>query len=101
MVAIYTADGAVVKAYTLADLFTEAEIAAFAHSISSIDWRDGAYINLDQKTLYVRINSGASMVFGLETGKFAYCETRAGKFRCRDTNADRVWRPGNESTLKK
>ena len=82
------------KAYALADLFTEAEIAALLHSESSIRWHDGpAYINQDQKTLYLMIKSGASMVFGLETGAFACCETRGDKFQCRDTNADRVWRP--------
>lgn len=101
-VAIYAADGAMVKAYALADLFTEAEIAVFLRSSSSIHWHDGpVYINQDQKTLYLMIKSGTDMVFGLETGKFAYCETRDSKYQCRDTNADRVWRPYGDSVPKK
>ena len=92
-VAIYASDGSVAKAYVLADLFTAEEIEAFSHSVSSINWHDGPiYINQDQKTLYLMIKSGTDMVFGLETGTFAYCETRDGKYQCRNTNADRVWR---------
>lgn len=92
-VAIYAANGSLVKAYALADLFTAAEIDAFSHSMSSIDWHVGAtYINHDRKTLYITIKSGAGMVFEFETGTFTYCETRDRKYQCRDTNADRKWR---------
>lgn len=101
-VAIYAADGSLVKAYALADLFTAAEIEAFPHSVSSINWHDGpAYINQDQKTLYVMMKSGTDIVFGLETAKFAYCETRNGQYQCRDTNTDRRWRPYGENVPKR
>ena len=100
-VAIYAADGSAVKAYALADLFTAAEIDALSHSVSSIHWHDGpAYINQDQKTLYLMIKAGTDMVFGLETGRFAYCETQDSKYQCRDTNTDRVWRPYGDGVPK-
>lgn len=94
VVAIYGADGKVVKAYTLADLFSEKEIEAFPHSVSSIQWHDGpVYINEDQRTLYLMVRSGDDFVFGFESGRYAFCETRDGQYRCRDSNAERTWRP--------
>jgi hypothetical protein len=97
VVAIYAADGSAATSYKLADLFSDEEIEAFAHSMSSIHWHDGpAYINADQKTLYMMVKSGSDLVFGLESGRFAYCETRAGAYVCRDANAPRAWRPYGE-----
>jgi hypothetical protein len=102
VVALYAADRRAVKSYALADLFDAKEIEAFSHSESSIHWHDGpTYINADGETLYMMVKSGSDLVFGLESGRFAYCETRAGKYLCRDSNAGRKWRgyredlPGN------
>jgi hypothetical protein len=94
VLAVYDAAGKPVKAYTLADLFTRAEIDASPHSVSSIAWHSGpVYINQDQRTFYMMVASGRDLVLGLETGRFAYCERRAGKYLCRNSNADRRWRP--------
>jgi hypothetical protein len=94
VVVVYANDGAVVKSYALADLFSAAEIEAFSHSVSSIHWLDGpTYVNQDQKTLYLMVRSGADLIVGLESGLYAYCETREGTYKCRDSNVDRAWRP--------
>ena len=94
VLAVYDAGGKPVKAYTLSDLFTRAEIDASPHSVSSIAWHSGpVYINQDQRTFYMMVASGRDLVLGLETGRFAYCERRAGKYLCRNSNADRRWRP--------
>jgi hypothetical protein len=91
-IAIYAADGKVVKAYALADIFSAEEIQAFPHSVSSIHWHSGpAYINKDEKTFYLLIKSGDDLVIGLETGNFAYCRTRETSYLCRDGNGARKW----------
>lgn len=101
-VAVYAADGKAIASYKLADLFTEKEIEAFSHSVSSIHWHDGpAYINQDQKTFYLMVKPGADLIVGLESGRYAYCETREGKYVCRDRNEGRVWRPYGEVVLTK
>ena len=92
VVAVYDARGKVVKAYALADLFSKDEIDAFQHSVSSIHWHQGpVYINQDQRTLYLMIESGRDLVLGLTTGRFAICERRGGKDLCRNGNAGRRW----------
>ena len=59
---------------------------------SSIHWHNGpVYINQDQRTLYMMIASGHDLVLGLETGRFAYCETRGDKYLCRNGNENRRW----------
>ncbi len=94
VVAFYGADGQVVKAYTLADLFSAEEIEAFGHSVSSIQWHDGpVYINADQRTLYLMVRGGADLLFDLESGRYVFCETRDQQYVCRDSNAKRTWRP--------
>jgi hypothetical protein len=86
-IAVYAADGKVVKSYTLADIFSAEEIQAFPHSVSSIHWHSGpAYINKDEKTFYLMIKSGDDLVIGLETGRLAYCRTRGASYLCRDGN---------------
>jgi hypothetical protein len=101
-VAIYDAAGKPVKSYQLKDLFLPLEIALFTHSVSSIHWHEGpVYINQDQKTLYLMVKSGADLVFGLETGAFAYCETRDGAYGCRNSNANRRWRPYAAAAVKR
>ena len=82
------------KAYALADLFLKSEIDSYPYSVSSRQWHNGpVYINQDQRTLYMMVESGRDLVLGLESGGFAYCETRNGKYLCRNSNADRQWRP--------
>jgi hypothetical protein len=94
VVAVYDAQGQIVKAYALEDLFSAPEIAAFSHSVSSRHWHQGpVYINQDQRTLYMMIESGRDLIIGLQTGRFAFCETRDGKYLCRDSNVERRWLP--------
>jgi hypothetical protein len=91
-VAIYGANGMLVKAYGLADLFSPAEIEAFSHSVSSIHWHEGpAYINVDQATLLITLKSGDDLSIGLASGRFAVCETRKKVYRCRQANDGRAW----------
>ncbi len=100
-VAIYAADGKLVKAYALADIFDKQEIEAFAQSVSSIHWHKGpAYINKDEKTFYMMIKSGNDLVLGLETGRFAYCRTQGTTYQCRDGNGARKWGPYQEVAPK-
>jgi hypothetical protein len=92
VVAVYDPRGKLVQSYALADLFAKDEIDTYPNSISSIAWHQGpVYINRDQRTLYLMVASGRDMVIGLESGKYAFCETRAGKYLCRNSTADRRW----------
>lgn len=92
VVALYDPHGKLVKAYALADLFSKAEVLAFPHSVSSIHWHNGpTTINQDQRTLTLMIATGRDLILGLQTGRFALCETREGKYLCRNGNADRRW----------
>ena len=94
VLALYDPAGKVVKAYALDELFAKAEIDSTPHSVSSRHWHDGpVYLNKDQRTMYMMIASGRDLILDLETGGFAYCETRSGKYLCRNRNADRQWRP--------
>ena len=97
VVAIYDPAGKLVKAYELTDLFPRALAEAMPHSVSSIHWRaDGAnYVRDDQRTLYVHAANEGGFLFGLETGRFTYCENRQGKQRCRNSNADDAWHSGD------
>lgn len=98
VLALYDAEGRLVRAYRLADLFSKAEIDASPHTVSSIHWHQGpVYLNRDQRTLYMMIESGRDLVLGLETGRYAYCEARAGKTLCRTSNEDRRWLPYGEA----
>jgi hypothetical protein len=101
-VAVYAANGTVVKAYTLADIFTAQEIEAFPHSVSSIHWHKGpAYINKDERTFYLMIRSGDDLVLGLETGRFAFCRTRGPSYLCRDSNNAGKWGAHGEVVPKR
>ena len=96
VVAIYDPTGKLVKAYDLTDLFPPAAVKAMPHSVSSIHWRGQAnYIREDQRTLYVHAANEGGFLFGLETGRFTYCENHQGKQRCRNGNADDAWHSGN------
>lgn len=97
VVASYAPDGRPVAAHQLRDLFSADEIAAFSHSASSIMWRtDTTYVRSGQRTIYASIDGkGTDFIIEAETGKWQLCAWRdkSGKdYRCRDTNASRVWR---------
>lgn len=92
VVSIYDAGGKLVRDYTLLDLFELAEIEAFDRSVSSIHWRKGPlYIRADQKTLLVTVKSGVDFLFGLESGKYKYCEWQQDSHRCRGSGQPRRW----------
>ena len=97
VLAVYAGDGTLVKSYALEDLFPKAEIAAFPHSVSSRHWHKGpVYLNKDQRTLYLMVRDGQDVVLGVESGRVAYCETRAAKSVCR-TGVDARWVPYEEA----
>lgn len=94
ILAVYDADGKLVRAYELTDLFLKAEIDSHPHSISSRAWHQGpVYLNKDQRTLYMMISSGRDLILRIETGRYVYCETRESQYRCRNSNAERLWVP--------
>jgi len=100
VVAIYDSRGKVVQSYELSGLFQDEEIKAFRQSVSSIHWRNGpAYIRQDQKTLLITVKSGGDFLFGLETGRFKYCEYLEKTYRCRNTNRAREWMPNGKAPL--
>jgi len=54
VLALYRADGKLLKGYTLADLFPKKEIDSFPHSVSSIMWHTGpTYIDDAQGIFYM------------------------------------------------
>ena len=100
VVSIFDSRGKVVQFYELNDLFQDEEIKAFGRSVSSIHWRNGpAYITQDQKTLLITVKSGGDFLFGLETGRFKYCEYLEKTYRCRNTNQPREWMPNSRMQL--
>lgn len=100
VVSIYDSRGHLIRAYELGDLFQPEEIKSFSHSASSIHWREGpVYIRPDQKTLLITVKSGADFLFGLETGRYLYCEYREETYRCRNTNEPREWMPHSRIPL--
>jgi len=100
VVSIFDSRGKVVQSYELSDLFQDEEIKAFGRSVSSIHWRNGpAYIRQDQKTLLITVKSGGDFLFGLETGRFKYCEYLEKTYRCRNTNRPREWMPNSRVQL--
>ena len=98
VLALYDSGGKLVKAYELTDLFLKTEIDSYPHSVSSIAWHNGpVYLNKDQRTLYLMVASGRDLVLGLETGRYAYCETRGGQYLCRNGDDGRRWLPYAEA----
>ncbi len=93
--ALYSAVGALIQSYELADLFSKEELERFEHSVSSIMWHTGpSYLQADQGSLFVTVDDkGGSMSFNTETGAYQYCEWRGQAFLCRRSNANRTWRP--------
>ena len=100
VVSLYDSQGQVVRSYELRELFEPEELKDFPHSVSSIRWRSGpAYIRQDQKTLLVTIKSGGDFLFGLETGRYKYCEYHQNMYRCRNSNQPRAWTPNDRLEL--
>jgi hypothetical protein len=88
VIAFYDPQGKPIRAYEVADLFAPHEVAALPRRVSSsLRWRQGAtYVRPDQATLQVSVNSSAYLVFGMETGRFQYCERQEGQpaVQCRE-----------------
>lgn len=102
VVAIYEASGKLLHAYELRDLFTPEEILRFPHSVSSIHWRNGPlYVRQDQKTALITVAEGADFLFGVETGRFKYCETHEKTYRCRTASEPRQWLPNDRAPLER
>jgi hypothetical protein len=98
VVAFYSPDGKPIRAYALSDMFTQSEIDGFQHSVSSIWWRKSAgnYVRQGEESFNVTVNDiGAGFIFEV-SGAYQYCETKEGKFLCRDANQDRKWRAFRE-----
>jgi len=103
IVAFYSPEGKTIRAYGLSDLFTQSEIDGFRHSVSSIWWRKsaGSYVRQGEDTFYVTVNdTGAGFVFDVGGG-YQYCETKEGKYLCRNANRDRKWRAYSDSLFSR
>ena len=98
VVAFYSPNGLLIRAYELSELFSKEEIYSFQRSVSSILWRSGAaYVRPDQKTLDVAIDQkGRGFVFEVEGGSYQFCEWQGKDFRCRSSNEHRRWLPYRE-----
>jgi hypothetical protein len=94
----YAPTGKRLASLALKDLFTEAEIASFVHSTSSIQWRgEVVYVRPGQKSVHVGLNGkGTDLIVAPETGSWQQCEWRNQRYLCRDTNLDRTWHPFRE-----
>lgn len=100
VVSIYDSHGIPIRSYELRELFQPDEIERFPVSVSSIHWRSGpVYIRGDQKTVLITVRSGADIVFGLESGRFKYCESHNKFYRCRIANDPREWMPNSRVEL--
>jgi hypothetical protein len=100
VISVYDSRGALIRSYELRELFQAEEIKGFPHSVSSIHWRKGPlYIRQDQKTALLTVKEGGDFLFGVETGRFKYCEYQEKTYRCRDANDPRVWLPNSKMPL--
>lgn len=99
VVALYGADGAPIKSYELADLFSGEEIANFEHSASSIWWHKGpAFLDVDGKSLFVSLDDkGTDLVVDATFGTYRSCKwqdlVHVKDFACRTSNIGRQWLP--------
>ena len=96
VVSLYDPEGKPIRSYELSDLFDAGELASLPRRVSSaLRWRQGpSYVRPDQATLQVTVNSNAHFVFGMETGKFCYCEIQENRqTMCRDAGQPRHWLP--------
>ncbi len=72
VLAFYSPEGKLNRAYSLSDLFTPAEIDGMSHSVSSIWWRksSGSYVRQGEETFYITLNdAGAGLVFDVRGGR--------------------------------
>jgi hypothetical protein len=76
VVVLYGSNGAVVRAYTLQDLFPATDIARFVRSTSSVWWRNAGKLprlSRGQRNICVATQiKGRDVEFNLETGDFAF-----------------------------
>ena len=99
VVALYGPDGAAIKSYELADLFSPDEINGFEHSVSSIWWHKGAaYLQQDPKALFISLDAkGTDLVVDATFGTYRSCKwqdpVRVKDFVCRTSNIGRQWLP--------
>jgi hypothetical protein len=96
VVSLYDPEGKPIRSYELSDLFDGEELAGLPRRVSSaLRWRQGpSYVRPDQATLQVTVNSNAHFVFGMETGKFCYCEVQGNRqTMCRGAGLPRHWLP--------
>jgi hypothetical protein len=100
-IASYSPGGDVIASYQLTDVFSNAEISGFQHSVSSIWWRtETVYVRDGQQSVYVALNDRASeLIVEPETGAWQYCATRSSRHQCRDARDGR-WRPFQEPRLR-
>jgi hypothetical protein len=86
VLALYHADGKLVKAYKLSDLFPKNEIDSFPESISSIWWHKGpTYIDVGQKTFYMGYHESPDyrdLILNLGDGSVRLCASNP-KYHCR------------------
>jgi TonB family protein len=54
VVVIYRSDGTLIRKFSLEDLFTDADIQSFKHSVSSIWWGDNHYIDDKKQILHLK-----------------------------------------------
>lgn len=92
---LYHADGKLVKAYKLVDLFPKAELDLFPQSVSSIMWHAGPmYIDEDQETFYMGYRESPDyrdLSLNLANGSIRLC--RSPRYHC--------WTPPPRSNKRK
>ncbi len=96
VVSLFDPQGKPIRSYDLTDLFDSDELAGLPRRVSSaLRWRQGpAYVRADQTTLLVTVNSNAHFLFGMESGRFCYCEIQENRQTlCRDAGQPRQWLP--------
>src|SRR5687767_8944661 len=72
VVVIYQSNGALVKKFGLADLFTESDIRSFVHTASSIWWGTGHYIDDKNEILHLKAGpeeAGREVTIEIATGR--------------------------------
>jgi hypothetical protein len=88
--------GKTTRTYRLSDLFSREESAAFPASVSSIRWRESAYVRMDQETVYIHVTGHGGLMLYLAGGCYKFCEYQGEVYRCRSSNEDREWLSNQE-----
>jgi hypothetical protein len=99
----YSPQGKPVVSMELKDLFSPEEFRNFSHTVSSIWWRAGnVYWNEGQQSVYVTVDDrGTALILEPETGSWQFCQGPGDAFRCRTSNATRVWKPYTKPAIRK